>query len=471
MNKLTFDMKRRLILLTYIILIGISMISCQKDFLDAKPNTNIVSPTTLNDFQQLLDNNTVMNAVSPASFVTSADEFYITNDVWNSLTTKTEHNEYIWASDIYNGEKNIADWNYPYQAIFYANIVLDGFNKLSSSDQTSDQGKNIKGWAYFLRAFAFYNLVQEFGLPYDSSTSNSTPGIPLKLLADINDIEPRASLEQVYDQIHSDLLNAKSLVQVNIPFSYPNRVSLPAVYALLARIAVTIGKYQLAKSYADSCLQLYNTLIDYNTISKTSTSPFASNNSEVMFRANQVNANPGTTCLSSFIAEFTIDTSLYNSYDSSDLRKQIYFQNASGRIILKKGYNGSSGIFAFTGLATDEIYLIRSESRARLGDLQGAMDDLNALLINRHITGTYTSLTASDMQDALAKIFNERKKELVFRGLRWTDLKRLNKEGANITLTRNLNGSIYTLPPNDPKYILPIPPDEISQSGIQQNIR
>ncbi|SEM08104.1 hypothetical protein SAMN05216436_101351 [bacterium A37T11] len=55
------------------------------------------------------------------------------------------------------------------------------------------------------------------------------------------------------------------------------------------------------------------------------------------------------------------------------------------------------------------------------------------------------------------------------RGLRWMDIKRLNKEGANITLTRNLNGQIYTLPPNDPRFALPIPEDVIDLSGMQQN--
>tara|TARA_R110002033_G_scaffold36621_1_gene75228 strand:+ start:3737 stop:3916 length:180 start_codon:yes stop_codon:yes gene_type:complete len=59
----------------------------------------------------------------------------------------------------------------------------------------------------------------------------------------------------------------------------------------------------------------------------------------------------------------------------------------------------------------------------------------------------------------------------VWRGLRWQDIRRLNKEGAGITLTRTLKGENYTLPPNDPRYIFPIPDDEIALSGIKQNVR
>jgi hypothetical protein len=57
------------------------------------------------------------------------------------------------------------------------------------------------------------------------------------------------------------------------------------------------------------------------------------------------------------------------------------------------------------------------------------------------------------------------------RGLRWMDIKRLNKDGAKITLTRNVEGNTYTLPPNDLRYALPIPEEVISLTGMPQNIR
>jgi hypothetical protein len=71
----------------------------------------------------------------------------------------------------------------------------------------------------------------------------------------------------------------------------------------------------------------------------------------------------------------------------------------------------------------------------------------------------------------LEKILIERRKSLIWRSLRWTDLRRLNKEGKNIELKRKLGDLEFTLAPNSPLYVLPIPDDEIALSGITQNKR
>jgi starch-binding outer membrane protein, SusD/RagB family len=63
----------------------------------------------------------------------------------------------------------------------------------------------------------------------------------------------------------------------------------------------------------------------------------------------------------------------------------------------------------------------------------------------------------------------ERRKELTMRGLRWIDIKRLNKEGAGIVLKRLIGDKTYTLQPNDPRYALPLPADIILNTGMQQN--
>ena len=100
------------------------------------------------------------------------------------------------------------------------------------------------------------------------------------------------------------------------------------------------------------------------------------------------------------------------------------------------------------------------------------MADLNSLLVKRWANGTFTPYTAVDAADALNQILTERRKELLYRGLRWTDLRRLNKSPATaITLTRTVNGQIYTLPPNDPRYLYAIPDNVMTSnsSGMKQN--
>jgi hypothetical protein len=135
------------------------------------------------------------------------------------------------------------------------------------------------------------------------------------------------------------------------------------------------------------------------------------------------------------------------------------------------GTTGGGISKAFGGIATDEVYLTRAECYARTGNVASAMSDLNKLMLARWKTGTFVPFTAANAGDALAMILMERRKETPFRGLRWLDLRRLNSEGANITLTRNINGQQYTLPPNDPRYALSIPTDIIALTGMAQNER
>jgi len=71
----------------------------------------------------------------------------------------------------------------------------------------------------------------------------------------------------------------------------------------------------------------------------------------------------------------------------------------------------------------------------------------------------------------LQLILRERRKELVMRGIRWTDIKRLNLEGANIVLTRKIGADTFTLLPNDLRYALPLPESLLEVSELIQNPR
>jgi hypothetical protein len=166
-----------------------------------------------------------------------------------------------------------------------------------------------------------------------------------------------------------------------------------------------------------------------------------------------------------------VDSALYRSYAPGDLRRSIFYLiNGEGQPNMKGGYAGI--IYPFSGLATDELYLARAECAARAGQTSQALDDLNTLLLHRCQPGTFVPLTAATPAAALDTILAERRKELAFRGLRWTDLRRLNKEGRNITITRKLNGVLYQLAPNSPLYTLPIPPDIIGfNPNMKQNPR
>ena len=441
--------------------------ACTKsDFLNKKPITNILTPTTLSDFQGLLDNTTIFNQTGGLAQL-SSDEITVSYTNWQTGSA-TERNAYIWAKDIYAGDVNIPDWNKLYQQVFYANSVLDGLAKSDSA--ATAQGQYLKGWALFNRAFAFYDLTRTFCKAYNAGTANTDLGIPLRLSPAINYLQPRSTLQQSFDQIFSDLNTAASLLPTARPSANLNRPSKIAAYALLARIYLDMRNYPQAENYASQSLNLYSTLIDYNTINKTAKTPFTTTNDELIYNANQV-ASYGIFTPTSSLSAGKVPVVLINLYSSNDLRLPVYFAELTdSSYYRKRGYYGQ-GNYAFTGLATDELYLIKAECLARSGQASDAMNTLNQLLIKRHVTNTFIPLTAVTAAAALDTILIERQKELMWRGLRWFDLKRLNMDGANLTLTRILNGVTYTLPPNDERWVMPIPNDEIALSGIQQNPR
>jgi hypothetical protein len=454
-----------------LLLSGMGMLfSCSKSsFLDKKPNTNFIIPTTLPDFQALLDNDAVMGRTTALGEL-SADNLYLRDSFWLYLDAK-ERNAYIWApGDIYNGQGQQDDWNLPYEQVFYANVVLDGLAKMVVDSTNAQDWKTLKGAALFTRAYAFYNLAQVFAPVYDGLSAPTDLGIPLRLSPDVNAPSVRASLQQTYSQILDDLRKADNLLPSALPLANRNRPSKPAAFAMQARVYLSMRAYDSARIYADSCLQLDSTLIDYNSLSTSSNFPFTILNLETIYQSSFFTGS--NQSLEEFLCpDCVVDSGLYASYTPADLRRQVFYRrlNGSGYPNLKGSYSGS--IYPFSGLATDEVYLVRAECRARAGDQTGALSDLNTLLAKRWMSGNFTPFMATTVAEALDTILVERRKELAFRGLRWTDLRRLNKEGANITLTRLLFGQTYQLPPNSPYYVLPIPPDVIALSGIQQNQR
>jgi hypothetical protein len=151
---------------------------------------------------------------------------------------------------------------------------------------------------------------------------------------------------------------------------------------------------------------------------------------------------------------------LYNSYADLDLRKGLFFMNGGLGLPVPR-FNYSGNATKFSGLATDEVFLIRAECNARLGIKDLAMLDLTTLLTSRWKNNAYPTPVINTAQEALDLVLAERRKELVFRGLRWIDIRRFNKINPTLTLKRWWLNILHTLPPGSRLYVLPIPPDVI----------
>jgi hypothetical protein len=211
-----------------------------------------------------------------------------------------------------------------------------------------------------------------------------------------------------------------------------------------------------------------------------------------------------------------IDPSLVASYASSDLRSVLFLKpnTTNVRVPDTPGSTDSTsvtvddGTYRFTGnyepntrstffngLAVDELYLIRAECYARASNVTAALNDINTLVSSRwDNTSVYQPITAANADDALSKVLTERRKELLMRSLRWTDLRRLNHDvrfkkdlvRKVVRIQPQVTGSIstgytvafeypaittYSLPANDLRYTLLIPNEVIINSSLTQNPR
>lgn len=435
--------------------IPLTMISCDQDFLDVKPSSNTVVPTTLEDFQQLLDADFLRYTTELTELQT--DDYYLDATYWQSMSNVVFKNSHVWADDIYETQESEQyGWNIPYQQIFYANVVLEGVEKIDPTAKELITYQHVKGSAYFIRAWATHQLLQLYAPAFDVATADVDLGVPIPMKSDVNEKIARLSNKACYEQVIKDLKNAVELLGETVDFGRPSKV---AAWALLARVYLDVGEYARAHEASTNSLKLYNDLTDLNdlrirdfkkTIYLTFIAP-----------ATIVRSNSNNTLISE---------ELYADYLSTDLRKSIYFSIGNKGKPIKNSFHGLS-IYCFSGLDTDEQYLIKAECEAHLDRVDDAMETLNYLLRHRIDKKAFLELSVSAREDALMIIRKERRKELLFRGVRWSDLKRYNRDGANITLSRELGNATYSLPPNSNRWLFPIPANEIKTSGIPQNDR
>jgi len=455
--------RKKLILMSFALILPGILGSCGKNWLDAKPDKLVVVPESLQDFQALLDNSDQLFNIYQASGLgeIGAGDFYILYSSWQSLYSSQERSAYLWeeTSKFYNGEFS-SDWQNAYKRILNTNIILYGVEKIKPAADQLNDWNNVKGSALFFRSFNFFCLAQEYCKAYVSSSADHDPGLPLRTDYDVNINVGRSSVRLTYDQVIRDLKTSLTLLDTEPKAK--TRPSRQAAFALLARVYLAMEVYDEAGLYADSALQIQPELMHYSTLRASDAYPFSRFSTEVIFHS--------TFSYGIFNASrLLVEPDLYASYAQGDYRRVLFFSKTANGMTFRGGYSGDKNLFG--GLATNELYLIRAECNARTGKVAAAMTDLNELLRTRW-NGNFVPFETGDPERALEIILKERKKELVFRGLRWTDLRRLNNDDRfKVTLTRKLNGKTYTLEPGDKRYVLPIDENEIRLSGIAQNDR
>lgn len=447
-------MKNILLKLSLVLVSGLGM-SCE-GFLDPKPDQSMVVPTSLEDVRSLLDNSVTFNR-QPSLSIIAGDEMYAEPDAYAALTP-IEQGAYRWDDDPFQGEP-AGDWTVPYKQVFYSNVVLEALDDLVEKG-SAEHGK-LRGEALFHRAYAYYHILQQFAVAYQPSRDNSKLlGIVLRKGSDVNDKSKRSDLETSYQQVIDDLHEAVELLpSVQLPKTRPSKA---AALGLLGRTYLQLGEYGLAAEYSAEALELYQERLDFNSIDVNVPNPFERFGKETVFYSQMISYSYFTSRL------VFMDSLLIQSYGEGDLRRKAYFDESQPGFYNFTGKLTGSRI-PFGGLAVGELQLIAAEGFARTGQEEKALQYLNALLVTRKLPGHYHPITLSG-SPLLKEILLERRKELVGRGVRWSDLRRLNQDPMFATIIyKDIDGQILEILPESPNYVFPIPQEEIQRSHIIQN--
>jgi len=339
-------------------------------------------------------------------------------------------------------------WFNNYETINQTNLIIDNLDVITSSDAYRAQ---IEGEAKFLRAMSYFELVRLWGLPYEAGTTNSQPGVPLRLIGSEDYSQPlpaeRASVEEIYAQILSDLEDAYT----NLPASNDIFADRYAAQALRARVYLQMQNYAAARDAA-------NDVIENSGASLTGSFADAFNNdadsSEDLFDF-QVTNQTGDSDLITFYAsqdnggrggDIVLNPSYFALFPhADDERANFTYIGDYGDNLTGKYTNQFANIAIFR-LA--EMYLIRAEGNIMENTAVGQTpaEDVNLLRLRAGAETVSAPLTQED-------ILLERQLELAFEGFLLHDLKRTQND-------------VDGLPYNDPSLVLPIPQNEMDTNDL-----
>jgi SusD family. len=354
-------------------------------------------------------------------------------------------------------------WQAMYKFIYEANAIIEGVN--ASTNLSSNIRKQIRGEALFTRALIYFYLINYFGdVPFITNTNYKE-----------NESLPRSSNTEIYTAIISDLLEAKDLLNANYtdadglsPITERLRPNKSAVTALLARIYLYLKNYDKANEMSTDVINNGDYHLENNL-----DAVFLRNSQEAIWQLSNgpaFNTFEGLIyVLYSYPGYADLNPYLVNIFSTNDLRKSqwigtylegtdtFYFPNK-----YKVQYSTDVTEYVMV-LRLAEQYLIRSEARANLDDINGANQDLNIIRNRAGLPDTLIA-TKNELMDAILK---ERQRELFTEwGHRWFDLKRTGQVDAVMAKITPYKGGTWQLY----KALMPVPQDEILKNRrLNQN--
>lgn len=369
-------------------------------------------------------------------------------------------------------------WNSAYSQIKDANFILENLPGGNIPDTTKTQ---LTAEAKFLRAFAYFYLVQLYGaVPLRETTVENYSEVQA----------PRASQDSVYAFILSDLTYAEA----NLPAAAPaqGRVYKWVASALLAKVYLTMagnpmnttGDYQMARDEALAVINSGNFQLVSGYSNIFHNTAYTTESIWERLYVPNLGGNPlhSLSCTApQYNALLVPATWFINSFFPTDARKtwgiQQQYKDPAGTILspffekfvdnaaIDQGLGPSaSGLivsYTLPYLRLGEMYLIAAEAENEVNGPANAYQYINKIRERAGIPNL-SGLTQGQFRDS---VWLERKHELSQEGSTWFDMKRTNTFG-NIQTIRG-GGLVNPIGPYNSTWLIPY--TELTANNIAQN--
>jgi starch-binding outer membrane protein, SusD/RagB family len=424
---------------TYLIILSVLSSSCEK-YLEESPTDAL--PTEV----AIVDANTAKAAIIGA--YDAVQGYYASN--YPTLGTITADNVIFYGSltQYLQLDQNaiptdnvitVAAYQGIYKAINSANSVIANIPTVTDPLLTQAEKNKYLGEAYFIRALGYFDLARGWG------------GVQLQLkptttLDGIKGIK-RSTLDQTYDQVLADLVQAEQLLPEDA--TTRNRAQKSTARALRARLHLYRKQWVDATNYATQVINnsKYSLVKPYKTFF---TSPFLSSESvfELTFSSNDKNSFWNLWYTGTDGGQYTLkpSASIISKLNNSNIGGT---RNAliagSGSLVYGALYNTkSTSTDPSYVIRIAELYLIRAEAWAQRDSSTKALADLNTI---RSRAGVSPS-TAVTKAEILKAIEDENSVEFAFEAHRWFDLVRTERAGDVLGVT-NKNYWLFPIPYSD----------------------
>lgn len=448
-------------------------ISCQKDFLDKKPISNITEENyfvTEDDF-----NTAVLGIYSSFRTIHAGTLISYTEFRSDNMDIVGTSGIISWASsnNSWDGVDTKNLWDMLFQLISRSNLVL---NNIDKADFDPEMIKQYKAETLFFRGWAYFSCAKIFG---------GVPIVPSDAKIEAYYTTPRATILQTYDQAEKDLLESIN----GLPGSYNQnnygRITKFGAEGVLSRLYLQKTGWPLFdnSSFAKAVPLLKdiidNSQYDFHPNFREIFSMEQEKGKEMIisvpFSLNQGMLN--SNYAGSFVpkAEFPGNgplwsvpvRSFYDSFEPGDIRRDIsidtVFTRSTGAVVKQLNINKFFyGLVPSLGFEFDvpvlrftDVLLLYAEAICGASNevKPEALDILNRVR-NR---ADLASLSISDYNAFRTQLFKERRNEFFFEGIRWFDLLR-NGDAINALKIKGKTDVTETW------FLFPLPKVEIEKT-------